>query len=60
MKALLGSMTTVFTHEQASRQIRLGAQWLFDSFCESDLQLAFVEAVVVLRYSLEKRLRRMR
>lgn len=48
---VLGRIKHVLADEH-SRRLRRGAQWLFDSFCEPDLPVAFVRAAVVMEVFL--------
>jgi hypothetical protein len=51
MLRLLSRIAHAFK-EDASPRLKRGAQWLYDSFCEQDLPLAFVEAAVVMEVLL--------
>ena len=51
MLSVLPRIARVFSSAETHR-MRRGAQWLFDSFCEHDLPLAFVQAAVVMEVLL--------
>lgn len=52
IKSVLVSYKNVFSNQEKSQKILLGAQWLFDSYCGKNELLSFVQTTVVLEILL--------
>ena len=52
MRRILQQIATAFSEDEKARKIRLAAHWLFDSLCEDDNALGFVQATVVMEVLL--------